>query len=271
VAGDSANVELLRDSERETGWWLMVGGSEQSFIDTADPLHLEFEYVQIIADVISATFEAQRPLTVLHLGGGLCTLPRWVAARHPGSSQRIAEHSKEIAGLAKSLGIPSGARIVLKDAAAVLSRARRGSADLIVCDLYDGPETVRSLFTTDALRRAQEVLTGGGLYVCNLSDATPFALSRVVAATLRDVYGEVVLLAEPPVLRGRRSGNIVLAATDAEIPLDDLTRRASSGVVRARVVADDDLADFAGNAAPAQSVDQLPASGESGNRHFPKL
>lgn len=271
MAGDSAHVELLRDSERETGWWLMVGGSEQSFIDTADPLHLEFEYVQIIADVVSATFEAQRPLTVLHLGGGLCTLPRWVAARHPGSKQRIAEHSKEIASLARSLGTPAGARIVLKDAAVVLARARRHSADLIVCDLYDGPETVRTLFTTDALRRAREALTAGGLYVCNLSDATPFALSRVVVATLRELFHDVVLLAEPPVLRGRRSGNIVLAATDDEIPLADLTRRASSGVVRARVVAGDDLAEFAGDAAPAHDVDQLPASGESGNRHFPKF
>jgi spermidine synthase len=271
VAVDSAHVELLRDSERETGWWLMVGGSEQSFIDTADPLHLEFEYVQIIADVVSAMFEAQQPLTVLHLGGGLCTLPRWVAARHPGSSQRIAEHSKEIAGLAKSLGTPSGARIVLKDAAVVLARERRRSADLIVCDLYDGPETVRSLFTTDALRRAEEILTTGGLYVCNLSDAAPFSLSRVVAATLREVFKDVVLLAEPAVLRGRRSGNIILAATDAAIPLEDLTRRASSGVVRARVVAGDDLAEFAGEAAPARAVEQLPASGESGNRHFPKL
>jgi spermidine synthase len=140
-----------------------------------------------------------------------------------------------------------------------------------VCDLYDGPETVRNLFVGDALRRAEEVLTTDGLYVCNLSDATPFALSRVVVATLREVFEEVVLLAEPPVLRGRRSGNIVLAASRVEIPLDDLIRRASSGVVRARVVAGDDLDEFAGKAAPAHAIEQLPASGESGNRHFPKF
>jgi spermidine synthase len=152
-----------------------------------------------------------------------------------------------------------------------LARARRRSLDLIVCDLYDGPETVRGLFTLDALQRARQVLKPDGLYVSNLSDATPFALSRVVTATLRAVFRDVVLLAEPPVLRGRRSGNIVLAATDGEIRLDDLTRRASSGLVRARVVAGDDLTDFVADAAPALGLDQLPASGESGNRHFPKL
>ena len=34
--------------------------------------------------------------------------------------------------------------------------------------------------------------------VCNLSDATPFALTQVVAATLRTVFSNVVLMAEPP-------------------------------------------------------------------------
>lgn len=271
MARSSPKVELLRDSERETGWWLMVGGSEQSFVDTADPLHLEFEYVQIIADVVSSFFEPETPLSVLHLGGGLCTVPRWVATRHPGSRQRVAEYSAEIAGLAKSLGTPPGVRLVIKDAAVVLSRARRRSIDLVVCDLYDGPETVRSPFTLDALGRAAQVLKPDGLYLCNLSDATPFALSRVAAATLRRIFDDVVLLAEPAVLRGRRSGNVVLAATDGEIPLADLTRRASSGMVRARVVADEALTDFVAEAQPALDVTQLPASGESGNRHFPKL
>src|SRR5581483_11903019 len=168
------------------------------------------EYVQMIADVVASVFAAQTPLSVLHLGGGLCTVPRWLAARNPGSKQRVAERSEEIAGLATSLGTPPGMELVIKDAAATLERARRATRDLIVCDVYDGPETVRDLFTVDMLRRASDTLKPDGLYVCNLSDAAPFALSRVVAAGLIEVFDDAVLLAEPPVLRGRRSGNIVL-------------------------------------------------------------
>jgi hypothetical protein len=77
-------VELMRDALRDDGWWLLVEGSEQSYVDTGDPLHLEFEYVQMIALILDACFSTDAPIAALHLGGGLCTVPRWLAARHPG-------------------------------------------------------------------------------------------------------------------------------------------------------------------------------------------
>lgn len=256
----------MRDAQRDDGWWLLVGGSEQSYVDTADPLHLEFEYVQMVAHLLETLFPADAPITALHLGGGLCTVARWLAARHPGSRQRVAEHSAEIARLSASLGTPPGVTVVIDDALAVTTRARRASAHLVVCDVYDGPDTVTQLFTLDAVRQVHNVLRRDGVYLCNLSDATPFALSKVVAATLREVFGSVVLLSEPPVLRGRRSGNLVLGATDREIPLPDLSRRAAGGVVRFRVVADGDLAEFIGDAVAATVEAEIPPSGESTGR-----
>lgn len=261
-------VELMRDAQRESGWWLLVAGSEQSYVDPGDPLHLEFEYVQMIAQVLESVFLTGAPVTALHLGGGLCTVPRWLAARHPGSRQRVVEHSAEIAKMSASLGKISGARVVVDDALAVATRARRSSADLVVCDVYDGPETVTQMFTLDAVRLVHRVLRRDGVYLCNLSDATPFALSKVVAATLRAVFGSVVMLAEPPVLRGRRSGNLVLAATDREMPLAELSRRAAGGVVRFRMVTDDALTEFIGDAVPAEREAELPPSGESTGRRL---
>jgi spermidine synthase len=262
------NVELLRDAMRADGWWLMVGGSEQSYVDTSDPLHLEFEYVQMVGHILETSFDADSRVTALHLGGGLCTVPRFVAARHPGSRQRVAEHSPEIAKLSASLGTAPGVTVVIEEAWSVVSRARKHSLDLVVCDVYDGPETVTDLFTLDAVRVVHGLLRRDGVYICNLSDATPFALSQVVAATLEEVFTSVVLLAEPPVLRGRRSGNLVLAASDREIPLAELTRRASGGPVRSRVVAGDDLVEFIGGARPAGQASALPLSGESTGRRL---
>jgi spermidine synthase len=261
-------VELMRDALREDGWWLLVDGSEQSYVDTGDPLHLEFEYVQMIAQILDTFFRTEAPVAALHLGGGLCTVPRWLAARHPGSRQRIVEHSREIALLSASLGKVTGARVVIDDALAVASRARRSNVDLVVCDVYEGPETVTQMFTVDAVSVVHRLLRRDGVYVCNLSDATPFALSRVVGATLREVFGGVVLLAEPPVLRGRRSGNLVLAATDQELPLAELSRRAAGGAVRFRVVAGDELTEFIGDAAPGLREADLPPSGESTGRRL---
>jgi spermidine synthase len=256
-------LELMRDAVRDTGWWLLDTGSEQSFVDTADPLHLEFEYVQMMAYVLETFFGDTEPLRALHLGGGLCTVPRWLATTHPGSRQRVAELSPQVAKLAASLGTPIGVRIVVADALDVLAKARGASNDLVVCDVYEGPDTVTKVFTVEAIAAARRTLAAGGLHLCNVSDATPFAMAQVVAAALRAQFAEVVMLAEPPVLRGRRSGNLVLAATDRELPIAELTRRASGGPVRARVVNGDALDEFIADAAPASSITEIPASGES--------
>lgn len=258
-------VELTRDALREHGWWLLVDGSEQSYVDVSDPLHLEFEYVQMIADVLECVFPTDGPVTALHLGGGLCTLPRWLASRHPGSTQRVAEHSAQIAGLSRSLGEVSGVKVVVDDALSVATGSRRRSVDLVVCDVYDGPETVTQMFTSGATQVVHDLLRPDGLYVCNLSDATPFALSQVVAATLRGVFGSVVLLAEPSVLRGRRSGNLVLVASDTEVETEELSRRAAGGLVKFRMVTTGALSDFIAGAVPAGSESDLPPSGESVN------
>jgi spermidine synthase len=256
-------VELIRDAGRDSGWWLLVGGSEQSFVDTTDPTHLEFEYVQMMANVLETMFSAAVRINAVHLGGGLCTVPRWVAARHPGSRQRVAERSEQIAGLSSSLGDIAGTTVVIDDALAVLTACRPHRADLVVCDVYEGPETVTSLFTAPAIDTAHRVLRRGGLYLCNVSDAKPFDLARVVAATLRSTFASVVLQAEPAVLRGRRSGNLVLAACDATIPVAAVTKRAAGTAVRTRVVGGDDLAAFIGSAAPVEEAAALPISGES--------
>jgi hypothetical protein len=164
-------VELLRDAERERGWWLMVGASEQSFVDIDDPAHLEFEYVQLMSYVIETAYPEDLPLAALHLGGGLCTVPRWLADRYPGSTQRVAEASDEIAGLARSLDPNPPFVLDVIDAADALAGTAPASMDLLVSDVYTGPDTVLSVYPQPALAIARAALRDDGLYVCNISDA----------------------------------------------------------------------------------------------------
>jgi spermidine synthase len=257
------SAELIRDLDRPSAWWLLVDGSEQSFVDVDDPLHLEFEYLQMASHVVAAGWPTEAALDVLHLGGGLCTCPRWIAARYPGSRQLVVERSAAIAAMSAQLGPVVGTELVGADAADIVPDRPADSADIVVCDIYEGPETVTSLFTTDALAQVRRVLRDDGCYVCNLSDASPFALAKVVVATVRAVIGPVVMLAEPPVLRGRRSGNLVLAAGQRALPHDELVRRATSGPVRARVVEADAIEEFIGAARPAVAESDLPISGET--------
>jgi hypothetical protein len=75
-------------------------------------------------------------------------------------------------------------------------------------------------------------------------------------------------MVEPGVLRGRRSGNFVLAATDSDIDMEELGRRAAAGPLRVRLIADDDLDEFIGSAEPVLDEDDLPRSGESAGRRL---
>ncbi|HVT63649.1 MAG TPA: fused MFS/spermidine synthase [Mycobacteriales bacterium] len=261
-------LELLQDAERPGGWWLIVGGSEQSFIDLDDPSHLEFEYVQMMGYVIETVFPDDTPLRALHLGGGLCTVPRWLADRYPGSKQRVVERDEEVAKIATSLRPMPKLELVIGDARETLARMKPRSLDLLVSDVYVGPETVMSVYPQPALEMAKKTLMPDGLYVCNISDAAPFDLARTVAGMLRELYGDVVLLAEPGVLRGRRSGNFVLGATDNYLDVEELGRRAAGGPVKVRLIADDDLEAFIDGAEPAHDEDDLPRSGESVGRRL---
>ncbi|HEY9523644.1 MAG TPA: spermidine synthase-like protein, partial [Thermopolyspora sp.] len=70
-------VELLHDLDRPNGWLLSMDGVPQSYVDLGDATYLDFEYARLMADVID-TLPAG-PLDAVHIGGGACTLPRYVA------------------------------------------------------------------------------------------------------------------------------------------------------------------------------------------------
>ncbi len=85
--GTPCAIELVGDPDRPGGWTLLSGGFPQSHVDLADPRYLEFEYVRRLGHLVDLAAPAERPLRVLHLGGGALTLARYVAATRPGSPQ----------------------------------------------------------------------------------------------------------------------------------------------------------------------------------------
>ena len=89
--------------------------------------------------------------------------------------------------------------------------------------------------------------------------ATLVAFARAQVATLRAVFADVALLAEPGTLRGRRFGNLVAVASDAPLPVAALTRRCAGDPMPARVVDGADLDRFAGRARPVTDAAAQPS------------
>jgi hypothetical protein len=90
-----------------------------------------------------------------------------------------------------------------------------------------------------------------------VADGPPLRFARAQIATLRSVFRHVCVLAEPGTLRGRRFGNLVAVASDAELPIGGFIRRCARDPMPSRVVHDEDLERFAGTARPVHDVDAV--------------
>lgn len=251
---DSGLAELVPDGERPGGFTLLLDGIPQSYVDLGDPYHLDFEYVRRLASVVDAIAPAGQPLRVLHLGGGGLTLPRYVAAARPGSAQRVVEHDAALIALVRrSLPLPRNADIRVRpaDARAAVAAAGSHRFDLVVGDVFGAGRVPAPLTTVEFAAEAARVLRAGGCYAVNLADGPPLTFSRGQAATLRAVFADVCLVAEPGTLRGRRFGNIVLVATTgtATLPVATLARLAARDMFPGRLLHGADLDRFIAGAA----------------------
>ncbi|MDP9436484.1 MAG: fused MFS/spermidine synthase, partial [Actinomycetota bacterium] len=209
---DRGTAELLQDADRVAGWELDVEGVPQSYVDLDDPTHLEFDYVRLMGDVLDLLPEGR--LDTLHLGGGACTLARYVAATRPGSRQLVVEADAGLAALVRAQLGTAGFRLRVGDAREVLETLPDDGSDAVVGDVFAGAALPPHTSTLEHVREVRRVLRPGGTYVLNVGDGPPLAFVRAQAATLQAAFGHVVLLADPGVLRGRRFGNLVLAASD---------------------------------------------------------
>jgi len=247
-------VSIEGDPSRPSGRMVFLDGHESSYVDLADPTHLEFSYVRRIGDVIDLVRPPRQPIEVLHVGGGGFTLPRYVAATRPRSRQVVYEYDAELVRIAREhLGLPSspGLRGRVGDARARLAERPDGSADVVIGDAFAGVVVPAHLATVEFAAEVRRVLRPDGLYLLNVIDCPPLRVSRAEAATLLAAFDHVALVAERDLLRERDAGNVVFLASAAPLPLDGVRKAASRGAFPDDVLDRAAVARFAGSAAVA--------------------
>ncbi|MCM3515187.1 fused MFS/spermidine synthase [Nocardioides sp. P86] len=223
-------------TERARGFVVRVGGRDQSHVDLDDPTRLEFGYVRRMGDVVDAHGGPGAPLRVVHVGGAGLTLPRYVAHTRPRSSQVVLEPDTALTALVRErLPLPrrSGIKVRPVDGRTGLAELREGSFDLVVLDAYAAGRVPADLVTPAAFALVARALAPDGLALLNLSDRTPFAHTRDVLAGLRVHLPHLTLSAEPPTLKGRRAGNLVVVAGRAAEHLAGGDRALARGAVSA--------------------------------------
>jgi len=247
-------VSIAGDPSRPSGRMVFLDGHESSYVDLADPTHLEFSYVRRIGDVLDLVRPPRQPIEVLHVGGGGFTLPRYVAATRPRSRQVVYEYDAELVRIAREhLGLPSspGLRVRVGDARARLAERPDGSADVVIGDAFAGVVVPAHLATVEFAAEVRRVLRPDGLYLLNVIDCPPLRVSRAEASTLLAAFEHVGLVADRDLLRERDAGNVVFLASAAPLPLAEVRRAAARGAFPDDVLDRAGVAAFAGPAAVA--------------------
>ncbi|MFB1045897.1 spermidine synthase [Streptomyces chrestomyceticus] len=250
---DGGTAELRPDRDRPRGWTLLLDGAPQSHVDLDDPAYLDFAYQRRLGHIADLAAPPGKPLQVVHLGGGALTMARYVAATRPRSTQQVVEIDAPLVQLVRrELPLDSGWRIRVRnaDARAGLAKIPDGWADLVIADVFRGARTPAHLTSAEFAGEVARALRPGGWYAANLADGPPLAFVRAQVATVRTVFPELCLTADPAVLRGKRFGNAVLLAAAGPLPVAELTRRAATDPQQGRVEHGRALLDFTGGAQP---------------------
>jgi hypothetical protein len=213
-----------RDPRRPSGRLLRQRDMDASYVDLADPLHLEFDYLRWIRIVLRAA-HARR---VLHVGGGACALARALAAEDPDGRQEVCEIDADVLALAREhLGLRRAAGLHVRHAEgrAYVAAQPAASWDAIVIDAFVGAAVPRRLITAEAL---SDVARVAPLALVNVVDNRAAREVGAVAAGLAQAYPRAWAL-------GGRVGNTVVAGGAVTLDLRPIAARAAADPSPARL------------------------------------
>ena len=219
---------VITDHERPSGRVLLLDGAPHSYVDLADPTYLEFSYAQAVASVIDTAYPPGRPLRAYHLGAGALTLPRYLTAVRPGTTNVVSEIDPGVVAVDRdrlALTADPGLDLRVEDGRLGLRRLGTGSQDLVIGDAFGGISVPWHLTTREAVQDVRRVLADDGTYVVNMIDRGPLGFARAELATLDEQFGYVALAAKPETVARTDGGNLVAIASDAPIDLPAIAGR----------------------------------------------
>lgn len=258
----TGTAELIEDDYTPNGWVLEINGMESSHIVLGDPRALDFEYMRWLAAVIEPHVDAHldpAKLRITHLGGGACSMARYLADVYPSSRNTVVELDAKLADFVREwFELPKAPLVKIRvgEARAVTATLAPASRDIIIRDVFSGYITPTPLTTLEFTEMAAKTLDTGGLYIINCGDNRDLAGARAEAAAISQVFEHTAAVADPAMLKGRRRGNIIIAGSHSPLPLEGeavtaaISKRLLGGGVPAQYKDDAWVRDFARPASP---------------------
>ena len=217
---------------------------EASYVDLADPSHLEFDYMRWMRVVLRAA----RARRVLHVGGGGCALARALAAENPAGRQLVCEIDARVLALAREhLGLRRvrGLRVRHAEGRALIERQPQKSWDAVVIDAFVGALVPRPLITAEGLAA---VARAAPLALVNIVDDRSARELRLVGAAVSDAYPQSGAI-------GGRAGNSVLIGAGKLPDLDLVAAGVAADRSPATVIVPAELSRLIAGTVPLHDAD----------------
>jgi spermidine synthase len=188
-------------------------------VDLDDPTHLQFNYIEVFAD-LAAVIDAPVGLRTLHIGGGGFTFPRYLDVIRPDSSNLVLEIDGVLLDLARSdLGLVTSDRLEVRigDARTAVRGLPDADLDLVIGDAFGGLAVPWHLTTREFVTDVARVLRPEGVYALNVIDRPPNRFVKAEVATIAAVFAHVGVIAPTSYLSDRDGGNFVVIASQSPI------------------------------------------------------
>ncbi|MGO4383516.1 spermidine synthase [Specibacter sp. RAF43] len=239
-----------RDPWHDDAFVLSINNAEQSQVNLAHPEDVFYEYLRRIANAVDLVKPAGEPVTALHLGAGALTLARYIQATRPGSVQHAVELERELLDFVlEHLPLPRGTRLAghVGDARAALGELPAGlTFDVVIVDIFSGPDAPAHLACADFYREAAALLAPGGVLLVNVGDEPGFTLVGSQTRALREAMPGVAAFGTSNLFTRRYPGNVILMGMAQDWPAEWSAALLARGPHPATVLSGVELDELAG-------------------------
>lgn len=205
---------------------LVLDNLVHSYVNLQNPLHIEYQYERIYAEVLKWRFRKDEDFRSLAIGGGGYTFPRYMEAFYPNARLDVVEIDPEVTRIVyKDLGLPQDTRIrsYNEDGRWFVMNCR-DKYDVVFADAYNDLSIPYHLTTKEFALDIRNILNPRGILLTNIIDnfqKGSFLPSYI--RTLREVFGEknVHLISISPQFEKIGTSTFIVLAGGDELNIKD--------------------------------------------------
>jgi spermidine synthase len=223
-----------------------------SYINLDNPLHVEYEYERIYADVLKWKFKQDGEFKSLTIGGGGYTFPRYMEITYPKAHIDVVEIDPQVTQVVyEQLAMPKNTKITTynTDGRWYVMNCKN-KYDLVFTDAYNDLSIPYHLTTKEFAVQIQSIMNPDAILMSNIIDNfQKGAFLPSYIKTLREVFGQknVYLISVNPNFRETHISTFIVLASNGNLDIDAFDKFVKSELGRnatAAVLPEDLMEEF---------------------------